>query len=98
MHSSPHRFLQEITESKRSTALCPTDMASWVSADVGLIVGVLAVSASSRDPAVASPAGRPTRFGEGLLVRVLLGMNLVVQEISRQLVAVIDLQLRGKSH
>lgn len=69
---------------------------AWARADGGLIVGVLAVSGSSRDPAIASAAGRPAWFGEGLLVRMLLGMNLVVEEISRQLLTVIYLQLREK--
>lgn len=72
-------------------------VASWIGAGLLLIVSLLAVSGASRDPAIAFSPGRPARFGERLLVRVLLGMNLIVEEISRQLIAVIDLHLRGKT-
>lgn len=87
VHSSAHGFLQGIVGSKRSTAWWPLGF----NANARLVVG------GPCDPAVSSPARRPARFSEGLLVRVLLRMNLVVQEISRQLVAVIDLQLRGET-
>lgn len=54
----------------------------------------------SDDAAVAPLAAGAAGLGEGLLVCVLLGMHLVVQEVAGELVAVLDLQLgnRTKSH
>lgn len=63
-------------------------------AHVGLIVSIVSLARSFGDPALSPPAGRPAGFGERLLVRVLFGMNLVVQKIGRQLIAVIDFNLR----
>lgn len=67
-------------------------------ADVGLIVSVLPLARSFRDPAVSPPAGRAAGFGERLLVRVLFGMNLIVQKVSRQIVTVIDFKLRRNKY
>lgn len=43
--------------------------------------------------AAAPPLPWPFGLGEGLLVCVLLGMHLLVQEVTGQLVPVVDLQL-----
>lgn len=41
---------------------------------------------------------RSSRFGEGLLVCVLLRVHLLVEELLRQLVSVVDLQLQQQGN
>lgn len=56
---------------------------------------VLAVLARPLDQPLLSPlAHGPLGLGEGLLEGVLLGVHLLVQELCRQLRAIIDLDLR----
>lgn len=47
------------------------------------------------DEALVAPFARgAARLGEGLLVSVLFGVDLVVEELLCQLISVVDLQLR----
>lgn len=50
----------------------------------------------SSDAAAALRAGGASGFGEGLLVCILLGMHLFVQEVAGQFIPIVDLQLGNR--
>lgn len=64
----------------------------WSGAEVCLIF-LVSLCGWSGDAAVTPLPSRAFGFGEGLLVCMLLGMHLLVQEIRGQFLPVIDLQL-----
>lgn len=59
------------------------------------LVLLLLLPGGSGDATVAPLAGRAAGLVEGRLVRVLLWMHLVVQEVAGELGAVLDLQLQN---
>lgn len=69
----------------------PRGGASWPGAEVALIF--LFLPRRARDAAAAPLPRGAFGLGEGLLVRVLLGMHLVVQAVGGQFVALVNLQL-----
>lgn len=63
---------------------------------MSVLVFLLSLSGGPGDTAAALlPSGAPG-LGEGLLVHVLLGMHLFVQEVAGQLAAVLNLQLGNR--
>lgn len=59
-----------------------------------VLIVLLAVGGGAGDATAAPLPLRTSGLGEGLLVRVLLGMHLVIHEFIGHLVAVVDFQLR----
>lgn len=65
--------------------------------DVRLVV-LFSISRWSGDAVSAPLPGRSLGLGEGLLVCMLLGMDLLIQEITSQLIPIVYLQLWTVKH
>lgn len=61
-----------------------------VCSHVLLIISIFPIPTLPGDPTIPSPSCRTLGLGEGLLVCVLFGVDLAVQEVRRQLLTVIN--------